>query len=172
MKKITFVGFLMFVMLFGMIIGQAFGQSLDLPAGGQLKIMGAKEVISRNMFVDIPEGKKCVAVDILVDNINGKSDIKFGLWNNKLVFRDLDGYIYEQNIMYVSLVDHYFDEYIAILKGDIYRSWYVIIAILKGDIYRSWYVILVPTNLSINDLSVRFEDTNKKNYSNWLRIKI
>jgi len=157
MKKFTFVGFLMFFMLFNVTVGKIFGQSLDLPSGGQLKIMGAKEVFSNKMFVDIPKDKKCIAIDIFIDNTNGKSDVKFGLWDNKLIFRDLDGYIYEQDITKVSLVDKYFDQFITLLKGDIYRS---------------WYVILIPTNVSINDLSVRFEDTIKNIYSKWERIKI
>jgi len=148
---------MLFIMLFGVIVGQIWGQSLDLPSGGQLKIMGAKEVVSNNIFVDIPKDKKCIAIDIFLDNTNGKSDVKFGLLDNKLVFRDLDGYLYEQDIMKVSLVDKYFDEFITLLKGDIYRS---------------WYVFLIPTNVSINDLSVRIEDKRKNIYSKWLRIKI
>jgi len=157
MKRFILVVFLIFIMLFGVTVEKIFGQSLDLPSGGQLKIMGAKELAVLDEFTIIPKDKKCIAIDILIDNTNGKSEIKFGMWDSKLVVRDLNGYIYQHEVMKASSVDRHFD---------------IFITLLRGDIYRSWYVILIPIDVSVNDLSIRLEDKSKDIYSKWLRIKI
>jgi hypothetical protein len=157
MKRFTLMILVMFVMLFSVMVGQVFGQLLDLPLGGQLKVMGVKELAVLDMFTIIPKDKKCIAIDIFIDNTNGKSEIKFGMWDSKLVVRDLNGYIYEHEVMNASSVDRHFD---------------IFITLLRGDIYRSWYVIFIPIDVSVNDLSIRLENKSKDVYSKWLRIKI
>jgi hypothetical protein len=87
-KKMVPVFFVVFVLC----IGELLAQTTEIDNGGKITVMAAKEVPPKG-FYKPSDGMKFVAFDILIDNIDGSSDIKMNLFpgneEHRLVFPNI-----------------------------------------------------------------------------------
>jgi len=150
-----FMMFFVFVMLFGVMVGQAFGEGFILASGGNIQFMGAKEYIENSPIIKPQAGTRRVAIDVLVDNRKSKTDLDFGNGEYKpselaFIFRDSKGYKY-------TIITWYLD-----FPGDFWAG----VPVKAGDFHRGWVLVDIPLEVSIDELYASF-----RHLSDWVKVK-
>jgi len=149
MKKFTLMVFVMFVMLFGVMVGRLYGQ--NAPQSAYFK------VYEENIWIeeDIKAGITYFSFDIECNNVYGKESITLDYFTNYFVFKDEDGHIYNPEILDIHKVKPSFPLYVKIEVGDKVRG---------------YITIAVPIGIKISDLKFRIENRITGKVSGWFQF--
>ncbi|GBU28748.1 hypothetical protein R84B8_02308 [Treponema sp. R8-4-B8] len=126
--------------------------SAKIENGGLITIKEARELVSKNEFIQPEEGMKFVGFDIFIDNEKGKSDISLNLFLGSFEIKDSEGFTYTPGIWDV-----------AEPKIDVNGT------IEKGDVLRGWITVEVKKNTVLSNLRIRLNTANTK--SGWINIQ-
>jgi len=147
--------FIMSMVLVLVMVSAIFAQVANIQSGGQLKVMGVKEAVSTNSYIEPNEGMRFIAFDVIIDNIKGKDDVKLNIFLGTFEIRDLEGFLYEPELLYGNMI--------ASPKMDMNAT------IEKGDLMRGWVSVAIPKNTPIDGLRIRLKAS--KGQSDWITIK-
>ena len=150
MKKLGIIIFVVFLMP----VAYVFGQTAEIQNGGQFRVIEVKEVISEISYIQPDENMRFVAFDLLIDNTNGKSDIKLGYISGNFEVRDTNGYSFTPIGWSISLV-----------KPDLDTN----ANIEQGELLRGWVTIQIHVDTPLNGLRIRINTRNLQ--SSWVTIK-
>jgi len=147
-----------FILIFCLVTSTVFTQTAQIapmPNGGEFRVIEIREVTSSNRFTTPGENMRFIAVEIVIDNTNGTSDIELNIFTPTIEIRDSQGYAYTPNAMDRRMV-----------KPDIDPN----AKIETGEIMRGWVTLAIKDDLPIKGIRIRLNAVRTQ--SSWLTIQM